>query len=267
MRTVALVLNVSLLASMGLAWTISTAAADEKVLQAAQTVLNAGRDASCADLLADAGFVKVCAEAKIPYLGGPMLGGVSGERALVLAPNDRHANLYKALWLREAGRAREAPDFLAKATELPGNLYLGALDGVARNQALWQPEYSLLVLVATLREATFRGEGDPGLGLMQPGCFISPTRPLLLLAILDRMRGKTAEAEDVLEKLVSEDPSLIEARMLRGDADCLKTLTECNKAGATAAEGVLAALRAGRWEGIPRPSSGQDRGTPNAGKD
>ena len=58
-------------------------AGDERVLQAAQTVLDAGRDASYADLLASEDFVKACAEAKAPYLGGPMLGGVTGDGARV----------------------------------------------------------------------------------------------------------------------------------------------------------------------------------------
>jgi alkaline phosphatase D len=82
----ATLVGVAWVAALGLAAGVRPAS-DEKVLQkvllkvhqAAGTVLLAGEDVSYADLLANEDFVKACAEAKVPYLGGPMLGGVTGE--------------------------------------------------------------------------------------------------------------------------------------------------------------------------------------------
>jgi alkaline phosphatase D len=72
-------------------------ASDEKVLakvfEAAGTVLKAAEEASYAALTADSGFVKACADAGLPYLGGPMLGGVTGEGVLVWMRTCRPANV------------------------------------------------------------------------------------------------------------------------------------------------------------------------------
>jgi cytochrome c-type biogenesis protein CcmH/NrfG len=73
------------------------------------------------------------------------------------------------------------------------------------------------------------------------------------LAIVLAAQGRKDEAGALLRKLVADDPALIEARMLLGDADHLKTLTERNPSGQAAAERILAALRAGRWDGVGRP--------------
>ena len=66
-------------------------------------------------------------------------------------------------------------------------------------------------------------------------------------------QGKKEASDAALRKLVEDDPALIEAWMLLGDAERLKTLTDRNPSGKAAAERNLAALRVGRWEGIGRP--------------
>ena len=174
------------------------------------------------------------------------------ERVLAKQPSDPHANLYKAMWLLEAGKADEAAAHLAKTQDLPGGRYLLALAMVAKEEyAAAEPHLAALLKMPP--EATFRGQGDPGLALLQGGAFIPSTQPRLLLAIALREQGKKEAADTLLRKLIANDPALIEARMLLGDTEGLKTLTDANLSGKAAAERVLAALRAGRWDGIGRP--------------
>jgi len=174
------------------------------------------------------------------------------DKVLAKEPEDAHANLYKAIWLWEANKAQEASACLEKAVNLPGARYLLALMAAAGKDYASAAKH-LAALLAMPPEATFRGEGDPGLALLQRGSFISATRPRLLLAIVLQTQGKKDAADVVLRQLVEKDPALIEAWMLLGDSERLKTLTERNPAGKAAAERVLDALRAGRWQGIGRP--------------
>ena len=174
------------------------------------------------------------------------------DRVLAKQPSDPHANLYKAIWLLEAGRPQDAAGCLDKAAGLPGGRYLLALAATAKKDYA-AAEKHLTALPAMPPEATFRRQGDPGLAVLQRGAFVSAIRPRLLVAIAQTAQGKKEEADALLRKLVDDDPALIEACMLLGDAERLKTLTEGNPSGKAAAERVLAALRAGRWEGIGRP--------------
>jgi tetratricopeptide (TPR) repeat protein len=174
------------------------------------------------------------------------------EKVLAKQPSDPHANLYKAMWLIEAGKREDTPVLLKKCEALPGGRYLAALLAIAGKDYA-AAEKHLAALLRMPPEATFRGKGDPGLALLQSGAFVSATRPRLLLAIVLAAQGRKDEADALLRELVAQDPALIEARMLLGDADRLKTLTDGNPSGKAAAERVLAALRAGRWDGVGRP--------------
>jgi hypothetical protein len=174
------------------------------------------------------------------------------DKVLAARPADPHASLYKAVWLWEAGRTDEAQAHLAKAAALPGARYLLALQAVSKKEFARAEEH-LTALLAMPSEATFRGAGDPGLALLQSGSFVSATRPRLLLAIVFQTQGKKEAADALLRKLVENDPALIEAWMLLGDAERLKTLTGRNESGKAAAERIIAALTAGRWDGIGRP--------------
>ena len=53
--------------------------------------------------------------------------------------------------------------------------------------------------------------------------------------------------------MLADDPALIEAWMLLGDEERVRTLTEDNASGAKAAKAVLDALESGQWQGIGRP--------------
>jgi Flp pilus assembly protein TadD len=174
------------------------------------------------------------------------------EKVLKHRPDDPHANLYRAMWLTEAGKGEDAWRHLTKCEALPGGRYLAALSAVAKKDYA-AAEKHLDALLKMRPEATFRGKDDPGLALLQNGACISSTRPRLLLAIALTAQGKKDAADATLRKLVDEDPALIEAWMLLGDAQRLRTLTENNSSGKTAAERVLANLRAGQWAGIGRP--------------
>jgi tetratricopeptide (TPR) repeat protein len=174
------------------------------------------------------------------------------DKVLAREPGDPHANLYKATWLLEAGKTAAAAGCLEKAASLPGGRYLLALAAAAKKEYA-AAEKHLAALLAMPPESTFRGQNDPGLALMQPGSFISGTRPRLLLAIVLQLQGKKPAADAVLRRLVDDDPGLIEAWILLDDVDRLKTLTDRNSSGKAAAERTLDALRAGRWEGIGRP--------------
>jgi Flp pilus assembly protein TadD len=174
------------------------------------------------------------------------------DKVLAREPSDPHANLYKAIWLLEAGKTAEAAGHLEKAASLPGGRYLLALAAMAKKDVS-AAEKNLAALLAMPPAATFRGESDPGLALMQRGAFVTATRPRLLLAIVLMAQGKKEASDAVLRKLVEDDPALIEAWILLADAERLKTLIDKNPAGKAAAERTLEALRAGRWEGIGRP--------------
>ena len=174
------------------------------------------------------------------------------EKVLGQQPTDSHAHLYAAMWLWEKNRFEEATAHLAQATSLPGARFLLALRAVAaKNYTTAERHLEELLLMPP--SATFRGEGDPGLALLQPSAVISATRPRLLLAIALEADGRPEAAEKVLRSLVDQDPALIEAWMLLGDAQRLATLTDRNPAGKSAAERVLRDLRAGVWSGIGRP--------------
>jgi tetratricopeptide (TPR) repeat protein len=174
------------------------------------------------------------------------------DKVLTGQPDQAHANLYKAIWLWEADKQAEARACLDKAAGLPGARYLLALDAVA-GKDFAAAEKHLTALLAMPVEATFRGKDDPGLALLQPSAYVSATRPKLLLAIVRQAQGRKDSADELLRDLVAGDPALIEAWMLLGDAERLKTLTDRNPSGKAAAEGVVEALRAGRWQGIGRP--------------
>jgi tetratricopeptide (TPR) repeat protein len=173
------------------------------------------------------------------------------DKALTKDPGDPHANLYKAIWLWEAGKMDELPGPLERAVNLPGARYLLGLKAVAKREFA-AAEKHLTALLALPAEATFRKD-EPGLALLQSGSYISATRPRLLLAIVLDAQGKKEEANALLRKLAEDDPALLEAWMLLGDSERLRTLTARNPSGKTAAERVLDALRAGRWDGIGRP--------------
>jgi tetratricopeptide (TPR) repeat protein len=174
------------------------------------------------------------------------------DKVLAKEPNDAHANLYKAIWLLEAGKTEEASGCLVKAAGLPGGRYLLALNAVAKKEFAAAEEH-LAALLTMPPEATFRAEGDPGRALLQRGAFVTAARPRLLLAIVLTAQGKKEAADVLLRKLLDDDPALIEAWALLGDAEHWRTLTEKNPSGRAAAERALDALRAGRWEGIGRP--------------
>ncbi len=174
------------------------------------------------------------------------------DKVLAKRGDDPHANLYKAIWLMEAGKAADAAACLDKAKDLPGGLYLLALAAVAKKDHA-TAEKHLTALLKVPPEATFRGKDDPGLALFQRGASASATRPRLLLAIVLAAQGRKDAADVVLRKLVDGDPASIEAWMLLGDAERLKTLTEANASGKAVAQRVLDALKDGRWEGIGRP--------------
>ena len=175
------------------------------------------------------------------------------DAALAQAPDDPHANLYKAIQLLETGKADAAAANLAKARSLPGGRWLLALDAARGGQ--WAQAIEHVDALAKMAPAdTFGPQGrDVTRQYLQAGATIQPTRPLLLKAIaLDKL-GKSAEAKAVLNELVKADPALIEARLLLDDTAALKTLTAANPAGLAAARRTLAALTAGRWSGIGRP--------------
>ncbi|MGD0897031.1 MAG: hypothetical protein ABR915_04285 [Thermoguttaceae bacterium] len=173
------------------------------------------------------------------------------DKVLAREPGDPHANLYKAIWLLEAGKTAAA-GCLEKAASLPGGRYLLALAAAAKKEYA-AAEKHLAALLAMLPESTFRGQNDPGLALMQRGAIVTATRPRLLLAVVLAAQGKKEASDAVLRRLVDDDPALIEAWMLLDAADRLKTLTDRNPSGKAAAERTLDALRTGRWEGIGRP--------------
>jgi hypothetical protein len=179
-----------------------------------------------------------------------VLAGI--ERVLETHPDDPHANLYKAVWLLESDRGKEARKFLARANSLPGARYLLALDAMSRKKYRTVIKH-IEKLLTMGPEQTFWGKSDHSLGLLQPGCFIAATRPKLLLALARQAQGRDQEARRVLSELVESDPACIEAWMLLGDAERIRTLTERNDSGKRAAEKTLAALRAGQWRGIGRP--------------
>jgi len=174
------------------------------------------------------------------------------EKVLAKDPANAWANLYKAMWLSEAGREGGLAACVARAESLPGGRYLAALRAVARKDYASAARH-LEALLAMGPEATFSGPDDPSRALLQPGVFMAATRPRLLLAIAREALGDKGAARATLEGLASEDPACIEAWMLLGDAEKVRTLTSANASGRRAAEATLAALRAGRWRGIGRP--------------
>jgi|GEM_PF-1919646 len=183
------------------------------------------------------------------------------DRVLTEDPDNARANLYKAIWLWEAGKTDDVEPLvkhLAKAKSLPGARYLLALLYVQRGGSE-NAVATLRALLAMPPAATFGGKDDPGTALMQPGCYAANTRPKLLLAILLAQKANKDEANKVLRKLLAGDPACIEAWMLlaeRGDKEArehVRTLTEHNDSGRRAAEKVLADLQAARWSGIGRP--------------
>ncbi len=193
------------------------------------------------------------------------------EKALAKAPDDPHANLYKAIWLMEADRLpHELLEPLQLAAKLPGGRYLLALAHVRQGDLA--EAVDLLRSFAEMKpQDTFAGTEDPSLALLQPGAAVANQQPLLLLATLYRMRGRSDEVRAICGTLLAADPALTEAWMLLAEierasgrvsaspfgghsaARQVRTLTAANPGGRREAEANLAALRAARWPGIPRP--------------
>jgi tetratricopeptide (TPR) repeat protein len=178
------------------------------------------------------------------------------EKALAKAPHNAWANLYKAMWLWEADRddapCAKVPGHLQKAARLPGARYLLALVHARRGGL--DEAVQLLESLQTMGPGdTFYGPADPALALLQPGAVCANTRPMLLLAVLYQMEKRDRKAAAVLRNLLKADPALIEAWVLLGDAEKVRTLTAANPSGKRDAEATLSALRAGRWRGIGRP--------------
>lgn len=174
------------------------------------------------------------------------------DKVLADNPRDPHANLYKAIWLMEAGKPTEADKYLPWAWPLPGGRYLRALRAMAGKQYAAVVEH-VGALLAMEPEDSFWGKDDHALALMQPNCFMAATRPRLLLALALDAQGKREDSRRTLLRLLEQDPACIEAWMLLGDGERVETLTERNASGKRAAEETLSSLRAGRWRGIGRP--------------
>ena len=174
------------------------------------------------------------------------------DKVLAKRPKDPWANLYKGIWLLEAARDDEAAKYLARAADLPGARLLLALRDVAGGR-LDAAVRRLRTLLDAKPADTFYGKDDPAFLLLQPAAAVSPAMPMLLLADLHIRQGGAAEARRILQRLVERDPACIEAWMLLGDKDKLRTLTAANPAGKRAAEKTLTMLRTGRWPGIGRP--------------
>ncbi len=173
-------------------------------------------------------------------------------KVLAKQPQNEHARLYLAMWHLEAGQADQADAHLAKAGPLPGARYLRALRAVAKND----PKTALAELDAALQAIkfdTFYGPDDPSRLLLQEGAYVGNTQPSLLKAIVLDKLDRDAQAKELLAKILADDPALIEARILAGDDQAVKTLTENNPSGRKAAQQNLENLRAGRWAGIGRP--------------
>jgi hypothetical protein len=174
------------------------------------------------------------------------------EKVLAGQPDSPWANLYKAMWLIEAGKGSEAAACLRKAKSLPGGRYLMALAAIGAKDFM-AAQTHLEALLGLGVEATFYGADDPALQLLQPGAFVSATGPRLLLAVVLKQQSKAEQARDILERLLATDPACIEAWMLLGEGEKVRTLTARNASGKRAAEQTLQALRAGKWQGIGRP--------------
>ncbi len=175
------------------------------------------------------------------------------DAALAQDPANPHANLYKAIQLHETGQADKARPFLAKARTLPGGIWLAALADVRDGKhaaALARLERMLKTPAAATFGPVAR---DISRRYLQPGAAVSPNRPQLLRAILLAKLGRQDQADRLLQKLIADDPALIEARILAGDDEALATLCRNNADGRAAAKRVLTNLRSGTWAGIGRP--------------
>ncbi len=175
------------------------------------------------------------------------------DKALEMDSDHPHANLYKAMALWEQGKPSAADSYLQAAKVLPGGRYLLALRGMARNDPAAAAKHAAYIVDECKPTDGYYDSGDPSKQYHQTGAELSATRARLLLVLALRDLGKKSQARGELDKLLADDPALIEGWMLAGDQEKLKTLTYRNPAGKQVAEKVLANLKSGKWEGIARP--------------